>query len=212
RGDAPHPEGLARPLRGLLRGQLRLRPLPRPAAPASRASPGGPPRPIAVDLPIEEQERPQRRGAAGEAPVSGRDADGACAVAGGPNLAGANQLPQSGNRQADTSQEYGPSAPSQRGGRPPEATWLVDQEGLGLAPPTDPAHGVAAIASGSAPRRNRDTHPPGAAYRTPVESPGAANIRRRSTAQHPRSGGPHGRSGGRLVDDPHRFRNAKAVG
>ena len=36
------PQGPARPVRGVLRGQLRVRPLPRPAAPAGRAGLGGP--------------------------------------------------------------------------------------------------------------------------------------------------------------------------
>src|SRR5262249_39711162 len=51
-GDARDPPRPARPLRGLLRGQLRLRPLPRLAPAAGRAGPGGPPRPAAADLPL----------------------------------------------------------------------------------------------------------------------------------------------------------------
>ena len=99
------PQGPARPVRGLLRGQLRVRPLPRPAPPAGRPGPGGPPRAAAADLPVEEQERPQRRRAAGQAAVPRRDADGARALARGPGLAGADQLPRPGDRQADAGQE-----------------------------------------------------------------------------------------------------------
>ena len=180
RGDAAHPQGPARPLRGLLRGQLRLRPLPRPAPPAGRAGPGGPPGATAADLPVEEQERPQRRRAAGEAAVPRRDADGARALARGPDLAGADQLPQPGDRQADAGQERAPRAAAQRRRRAPEAARPVDEEGAGVAPPTGPADGLAAAAAGPAARGDRDAHPPGAADRAGVEPPGPADAGRRA--------------------------------
>src|SRR5579864_6544611 len=87
RRDDANPRGPARSLRGLLRGELRVRPLPRLAAPAGRVGPGRASRSTAVDLAIKEQERPQRRGAPGEVTVLGGDADGACTLARGKNLA-----------------------------------------------------------------------------------------------------------------------------
>ena len=153
---------------------------------------------LAADLPIEEQERSQGRRATGEAAVPGRDADGACALAGRPNLAGTDQLPQPGDRQADAGQEHHSRAAPQRRRDPPEAPRPVDEEGPGLAPPTGPAHGVPATAAGSAPRRDRDAQPPAAAHRTGVESPGPADACRRSTAEHPGRRCPDGRSRGRI--------------
>src|SRR5690348_17695845 len=41
RGDADHPRGPARPVRGVLRGELRVRTLPRPADAARRPGAGG---------------------------------------------------------------------------------------------------------------------------------------------------------------------------
>jgi len=58
------------------------------------------------------------------------------------------------------------------------------------------AHRFAAIAAGSPVRRDRDSQPATATHRTGVESPGGAYACRKSTAQHPRSWSPHGRSNG----------------
>ena len=180
RGDAADLRRPARPLRGLLRGQLRLRPLPRPAPAAGRAGPGGPPGAAAADLPLEAQERPQRRRAAGEAAVPGRDADGPRALARGPGLAGADQLPRPDHRQADAGQEHRPRAAARRRRDPAEAARPVDEEGAGVAPPTGTAHGVSAVAAGSAARGDRDADRPGAAHRAGVEPPGPADAGRRA--------------------------------
>ena len=48
----------------------------------------------------------------------------------------------------------------------------MHQEGFGLASPTNPAHGIAAITTGSPPRRDRHAHSPGAPYRAALEPSG----------------------------------------
>jgi hypothetical protein len=52
-------KGLPRSLRGLLRSELWLRPLPRPVASHCVAGAHSAPGSIAFDLSVEEQERPQ---------------------------------------------------------------------------------------------------------------------------------------------------------
>src|SRR3954449_5949113 len=69
RGHAAGPRRPGRPLRGVLRGELRVRALPRPAPPTGGPGARSAPRPVAADLPVEAQERPERRRAAGEVAV-----------------------------------------------------------------------------------------------------------------------------------------------
>ena len=81
---------------------------------------------------------------------------------------------------------------------PPRQPGTVDEEGSGLAPPTNPAHVVAAVAAGSSAGRDRDAQSATATHRTGVEPSGSAISRGAVAAEHSRSWRPHGRSGGRL--------------
>ena len=83
---------------------------------------------------------------------------------------------------------------------------------LTLAPPTDPAHVLAAVAAGSAAGRDRDAQPATATHRTGIEPPGPADARGAVAAEHPGVGVRTAEAVAAFIDDPHRFPNAKAVG
>ncbi|HZY88022.1 MAG TPA: transposase [Gemmataceae bacterium] len=212
RGHAASAHRPPRPLRGLLRGRLRLRPLPRRASAASGPCPRRAPRSAAADPPVAGQERPQGRGAAGDVAVPGRGAGGARALARRAGLARGDQLPQPGNREADAGQEHRPRSVAWRGGGAPAATRLVDEGGAGLAPPIGPAHALPATPAGPADRGDRGAHPPGAAGRAAAKPAGAADTRVARLRSIPGVGIRTAAAVAAFVDDPQRFPNAKVVG
>src|SRR5262249_15569962 len=149
-------------------------------------------RSLAADLPLEGQERPQGRRAAGQAPRPGGGAGGARPLRRGPDLARADHPPPPGERPADPGPELGPPPAALRRRRAPEAARPVDEEGAGVAPSAGAANGVAATATRPAAGGDRGADEPGAADRARVESPGGALAGRGPAAEHPRGGRPHG--------------------
>ena len=214
RGSGPHYRrddadlrGAARPLRGLLRGQLRLRPLPRPAQPDRRPGHRGASGALAADLPIEGQERPQGRRAAGQTALPGRDAGGVRAFRRCPHMAelitclgrviaertrakhfirSLLRCPRSGQPSGRRRAWSGPAGWNCRRRR--------------------------AVATRPAVRGDRGADAPGEANRAAAQLTGRAVARRRLPAEHPRGRRHPGEAVVALIDDPHRFRDAIGVG
>ena len=81
-----------------------------------------------------------------------------------------------------------------------------------MAPSARATDGVAAATAGRAARGDRVVDAAGAADRAAIEYAGGAVASRRPAADHPRGRRRTAEAVAAVVDDPHRFRDAKAVG